>query len=97
MQYVIIQHVILGGIVVSFHVYVEPELQDKLDALCKKTGRKRNALVREALRDYVEKQAVSAWPPSFFDFKADQSFPRFESLRDDLAPDRDNIFGDDDQ
>jgi hypothetical protein len=79
----------------SFHVYVEPELQDRLDALCKKTGRKRNALVREALRQYVEKEAAASWPASLFDFKPDPSFVRFESLRDDLPPDRGNIFGND--
>ena len=78
----------------SFHVYLEPELQYRLDALCSKTGRKRNTLVREALREFLEKRIEKSWPAVVFDFKSDPALPRFESMRSDLLPDRENVFAD---
>ncbi len=76
----------------SFHVYVEPELERKIEDLCKKTGRKRNAIVREALKEFVEKHSTQAWPDAVFDFKPNSKLARFESFRGDLLPERDNIF-----
>lgn len=76
----------------SFHVYIEPELESKLDSLCKKTGEKRNAIVRKALREYVESQLNSEWPENLFDFKPDKSLPRFEEYRREFSADRDDIF-----
>ncbi len=76
----------------NFHVYIEQELESKLELLCKKTGSKRNSLVREALREYLKNHLSQQWPESVFDFKPDRHLPRFESLRGDLPPDRDNIF-----
>ncbi len=78
----------------SFQVYIEPELQEKLDALCKKMGQKRNTLVREALREYLGRRLEKSWPDAVFQFKPDRALPRFEERRDELFPDRDNIFAD---
>lgn len=76
----------------SFHVYVEPELEEKIEAVCKKTGRKRNTIVREALREYVEKLASQEWPDDVFRFKPDAELSRFESLRENMYQQRDDIF-----
>jgi hypothetical protein len=76
----------------SFHVYVEPELELQLEELCKKSGKKRNAVVREALREYVTRQNERAWPTAVFHFKPDAKLVRFESTRSDLPLERDGIF-----
>lgn len=76
----------------SFHVYVEPELERKIDALCKLTGRKRNAIVREALREYLNRQISNTWPDEVFDFKPNNKLIRFESLRSEFPPEREDIF-----
>jgi hypothetical protein len=76
----------------SFHVYIEPALEAKLDSLCKKTGEKRNAIVRKALREYVESRLVTEWPEDLFQFKPDKSLQRFESSRTEFTSDRDDIF-----
>jgi len=76
----------------SFHVYLEPELELKIEILTKQTGRKRNSLVREALREYLEKHLQKAWPAAVFDFKPEPRLARFESLRSGLPPDREDIF-----
>lgn len=76
----------------SFHVYVEPELEQKIEAVCKRTGRKRNTIVREALREYIEKLSLQAWPDDVFRFKPDARLSRFESLRDNMPQQRDDIF-----
>lgn len=76
----------------SFHVYIEPDLESKLDTLCKKTGEKRNAIVRKALRAYVNSHLTADWPEGLFDFKPDKSLPRFEATRSEFASDRDDVF-----
>jgi hypothetical protein len=76
----------------SFHVYLEPDLELKLQALCKKTHSKRNTLIREAVREYVTKHSERSWPKSVIEFKPDPKLTRFESLRKSLRKDRDDIF-----
>lgn len=76
----------------SFHVYLEPELQSKVDAFCKKTGQKRNSVIRDALRNYLDDKSELKWPPAVFDFKADPNLPRFESFRDEFPEERDDVF-----
>ena len=76
----------------SFHVYLEPELESGIEILIKQTGRKRNSLVREALRDYLEKHLNKAWPAAVFNFKPEPRLVPFESLRGELSADRDDIF-----
>lgn len=76
----------------SFHVYIEPDLQLELEALCKKIGMKRNTIVREAVREYVARRKESTWPETVLRFKSDPALPRFESLRYDLLQDREDIF-----
>lgn len=78
----------------SFHVYVEPELERKLTDLCKKTGRKRNSLVREALREYLVRHSLQDWPEEVFGFKPNNKLVRFESLRGSFGKQRDDIFAD---
>lgn len=76
----------------SFHVYLEPDLQAKLDSLCKKTGQKRNTLVREAVRQLVERNLDSTWPDAVFAFRADPALVPFESARKEFLNDRDWSF-----
>lgn len=80
----------------SFHVYVEPDLERKIEDLCKKTGRKRNAIVREALKEFVEKHSSESWPESVFDFKPSSKLTRFESLRADFLAEREEVFAGED-
>lgn len=76
----------------SFHVYLEPDLEVKLASLCKKTGKKRNAIVREALREYVDQHLNSAWPKGFFDFLPDPNLVPFENARMEDLIERGDIF-----
>ncbi len=80
----------------SFHVYVEPDLERKLEDFCKNSGRKRNAIVREALKEYMARHTRQNWPEAVFEFKPDAKF-RFESYRDDLLLEREDIFANEDQ
>jgi hypothetical protein len=76
----------------SFHVYIEPELVEQLELLCKKTGRKRNAIMREALRSYLESNAQTKWPDAVFQFKPDPTLEPFETSRCEFLPERQGIF-----
>lgn len=82
----------------NFHVYIEDALQQALAEYCKATGKKRNAVVREALGDYLVRKPADP-RDSLSDFIANYvpdegalSMPPFESYRDELLPPREDIF-----
>jgi hypothetical protein len=79
----------------GFHVYIEPDLQEKLELLCKKTGKKRNAIMREALRSYLERNCQSSWPKAVFAFVCDPALRTFESFRSEFPPEREDLFAGD--
>ncbi|MGH9548333.1 MAG: hypothetical protein ACRD3W_03120 [Terriglobales bacterium] len=79
----------------SFHVYIEPELQQKLELFCQRTGRKRNAVMREALRNFLEQSTQITWPEAVFSFKPYPELDSFESMRSDFPPERKDIFSTD--
>ena len=72
----------------NFQVYLEPDLARKIDVVCRNTGRKRNAVIRDALKEYVEKHMPTSWPDEVFSFRPDPKLIRFESLREDFLADR---------
>jgi hypothetical protein len=76
----------------SFHVYLEAELEQQLETVCRKAGLKRNTAVREALREYVAKRLEQSWPNAILKFQPDSTLPRFESERSDLLDDSDKPF-----
>ncbi len=76
----------------NFQIYLEEPLRRELDDLRRRTGTKRNALVREAIRQYIERQKSRQWPESVVEFKPEKSFPRFETARKTLSPPKDVVF-----
>jgi hypothetical protein len=70
-----------------FHVYLDQELGEEVRIICQKTHKKRNAVVREALRLYIHQQKKKTWPDSILAFRGIKDFPAFESYRKDLGQD----------
>jgi len=72
----------------TFSVHIDQETADTLARLAKKTGRKRNALIREAIRSWVERERRSEWPEAVLQFRGVPSITTFESYRHELKPPR---------
>lgn len=70
----------------NINVYLEDTLAKSLDYCAKKTGASRNAIIREAVREWIIHHEVKQWPKSVLDFKGYADVPSFESFRDDLLP-----------
>jgi len=69
---------------VNFNVYLDDALVRRLDALAKKTGQPRNALIRRAVASWVE-HARTEWPTGVLEWTGDPSWPPFEQVRQELA------------
>lgn len=74
----------------NFSIYLDPDISKELEVECKKTGKKRNAIIRGALRKYLKKS--SSWPKSVQNFTPDPDATRFESYREELSVPREDIF-----
>jgi hypothetical protein len=70
----------------NFHVYLDEELGREIQQICLTTHKKRNAVVREALRLYVKQQKTAVWPESVLSFQGIKDFPPFELSRNELLP-----------
>jgi hypothetical protein len=77
---------------VNFSVYLDDASVRRLDAICAKTGTSRNALIRRAIADLLDRERPS-WPAEVLSFQPDATFPPFESHRRELARPVDDPFG----
>ena len=77
---------------VNFSVYLDDESVHRLDEICSKTGTSRNALIRLAIRDLLDRGRPT-WPAEVLNFEPDPSFPPFESHRRELAAPSDDPLG----
>jgi predicted transcriptional regulator len=82
--------VILGA--VNFNVYLDDELVRRLDALSKRTGIRRNALIREAVGNLVRRRKTT-WPDIILEWKGEPDAVPFEDARSELAEPADDPFG----
>lgn len=72
----------------GFSVHLEEDLLKRLDRIARQTSRRRNALIREAVASYLERQERRAWPDVVMEFKGESDAPRFEATRSELSEPR---------
>jgi hypothetical protein len=53
------------------------------------SGKARNALIREALEEWLVRSRTKKWPDAVLAFKGIRGVPRFEETRKTLKPPRD--------
>lgn len=70
----------------NFNIYVEDHLAEKLDHLSQQQGKKRNAVIREALEAWITQNTVTTWPEVVMNYQGDPEAIAFESYRDELIP-----------
>ncbi|HLD84763.1 MAG TPA: ribbon-helix-helix domain-containing protein [Coxiellaceae bacterium] len=76
----------------NINIYIEDQLGNKLNTQAKLLGKKRNALIREAIRYWLLQRKASRWPQRIRQFHGNPSFSRFNTDRDDLTPAKDDPF-----
>lgn len=72
----------------NFKVSLDEDLARRLAARAKRTGARRNALVRQAVADLVDRTA--SWPDVVVAWKGDASVTPFESFRAELGDAKDD-------
>lgn len=77
----------------NFSIHIDEELALELSRVVKRSGKSRNALVNEALRQYLEGQNKSRWPQSVMSIAGtDKKGTPFESFRKELGKPKEDPF-----
>jgi Ribbon-helix-helix protein, copG family len=72
----------------TFTIYLDKESAHQFERIAKESGKKRNALIREALKEWLARRKRSQWPSEIINFKGIKGAPRFEDGRKLLKPPR---------
>lgn len=70
----------------NVNIYLEEALAKSLNQCVKQTGQSRNAIIREAVKEWIMHHQITKWPASIVNYKGMPEFPAFESHRNDLLP-----------
>ncbi|MFN7096239.1 MAG: ribbon-helix-helix domain-containing protein [Gammaproteobacteria bacterium] len=70
----------------NVNVYIDESLNNRLSLLIKESGKTRNAIIRDALKDWVERHEHRQWSSAILKFKGIKNAPRFEEHRAELLP-----------
>ncbi len=76
----------------NINIYLEDSLGKKIRENAEALGKTRNAIVREALKEWLQHHSVNQWPSSIEKFKGIPDFPDFESYRDELISPKEDPF-----
>lgn len=72
----------------NFNVYLDEPTVERLNALARKRGTTRNALIREAVAHLLDRGAEAAWPDVVQAHEGIPQSPSFEAARRRLRPPR---------
>jgi len=70
----------------NFNIYLDDETGQQLNQVAKKVGESRNALVRQAVSEWLKRQGQAQWPAELLAFTGISDMPTFEAGRDRLKP-----------
>jgi len=70
----------------NFSVHLSNELVERLDRAATENGKTRNALVREAVGEWLDRRRPRMWPASVMSFRGIRGIIRFEESRKELKP-----------
>ena len=76
----------------NVNVYIENNLSQQLNESAKALHKSRNAIIREAIQDWLLCHKAHTWPAAVLNYKGDARFPRFESHRKTLKKAKDDPF-----
>jgi hypothetical protein len=70
----------------NFNVYLDDVTGQQLISAAERTGETRNALIRQAVAEWLQRHDKPEWPDEVLAFHGVADFPPFESGRDRLDP-----------
>jgi len=70
----------------NFNIYLDDETGKQLNQVAKREGESRNALVRQAVNEWLSRHGKSQWPDEVLAFKGVADMPPFEARRGRLKP-----------
>jgi hypothetical protein len=70
----------------NINIYLEDKLAKSLNQCVKKLHKSRNAIIREAVSEWIAHHETKKWPSSIIKFKGIPKIVPFESFRQDLLP-----------
>jgi predicted transcriptional regulator len=65
----------------NINVYIEDKLAGQLSEYAEKFHRKKNSIVREAIRDWLTRHTERKWSDAILQFKGIEEFPDIKELR----------------
>ncbi len=74
----------------NVNIYVEDDLGREINQMAQLLGKYRNAIIREALKEWVIHHSSHEWPDLVKKYAAVKDFPRFEDYRNELQNKKDN-------
>lgn len=72
----------------NFSVHLNDELVERLNQTARESGRTRNALIREAVGEWLGRRRPAKWPAEVMNFRGIRGLKRFEGDRGKLKPPR---------
>ncbi|WP_194266256.1 CopG family transcriptional regulator [Dechloromonas sp. H13] len=70
----------------NFNIYLDDETGQQLAVAAKESGENRNALIRQAVAEWLARHGKPQWPETVLNFQGIADMPAFESSRDQLPP-----------
>ncbi len=68
-----------------FNIYLDDETGQQLTAAAKELGENRNAVIRQAVQDWLRRQGRPQWPAAVLSHTGYPGMPPFEARRDQLV------------
>ena len=69
-----------------FNVYIDDKTGQQLNHAAEQGGESRNALIRKAVSEWLQRQGKPQWPDAVLGFKGMAKMPAFEAGRARLEP-----------
>jgi Ribbon-helix-helix protein, copG family len=72
-------------LVMHFNIYLDDETGQRLTAAAKERGENRNAVIRQAVQEWLRRDGMAAWPAVVLSHGGDAKMPAFETGREQLG------------
>lgn len=67
-----------------FNIYLDDQTGQQLNTAAAQQGESRNALIRQAVSEWLARQGKPQWPEEILAFEGMADMPPFEASRDNL-------------
>jgi len=76
----------------NINIYIEDKLAEQLSKYAERFHRKKNSIVREAIRDWLTRHTERKWSNTILQFDGIKEFPDVKELRKDLLEPTKKLF-----